>query len=77
MNTDIENDNLHQTQQSSFHKNDKGIKVPTKTDDLIGNKYVEFIEKRNDELQQENKRYHMKYVDLREFSYTSIEGLMR
>ena len=48
-----------------------------KTDDLVGNKYVDFIEKRNNEMQEENKRYHAKYVDLREFAYTSIEGLMR
>ena len=25
----------------------------------------------------ENKRYHSKYVDMREFSYTSVEQLMR
>ena len=48
-----------------------------KSDDLVGNKYVDFIEKRNNEMQEENKRYHAKYVDLREFAYTSIEGLMR
>lgn len=39
--------------------------------------YVPFLEKRLAECLDENKRYHAKYVDIREFAYTSLESLMR
>ena len=39
--------------------------------------YTTFIEKRLEECQAENKRYHAKYIDMREFAYTSVESLMR
>ena len=39
--------------------------------------YTEFIEKRLEECLEENRRYHAKYVDMREFSYGSVETLMR
>ena len=39
--------------------------------------YTRFIEKRLEECQEENRRYHAKYVDMREFSYSSVEQLMR
>ena len=35
------------------------------------------MEKRLEECLEENKRYHAKYVDMREFAYGSIESLMR
>ena len=40
-------------------------------------KYVWFLEKRLAECLEENKRYHAKYVDMREFAYTQVESLMR
>ena len=40
-------------------------------------KYVQFVEGRLEECLEENKRYHRKYVDMREFAYTSIESLIR
>ena len=39
--------------------------------------YTVFVEKRLEECQEENKRYHAKYIDMREFSYSSVEQLMR
>jgi len=35
------------------------------------------VEKRLEEMHKENKRYHAKYVDIREFAYSSVETLMR
>ena len=40
-------------------------------------KYVDYLEKRIEECLEENKRYHAKYVDIREFSYVQVESLMR
>ena len=31
--------------------------------------YISFIEKRLEETLEENKRYHTKYVEMREFAY--------
>lgn len=39
--------------------------------------YSNFLQKRLDECLAENKRYHEKYVDMREFAYSSVESLMR
>ena len=38
--------------------------------ELKENKYVQFLEGRIEECLDENKRYHLKYCDLRDFSYT-------
>ena len=46
-------------------------------EDVKDNKYVQLIERRMQECLEENKRYHMKYCDLRDFSYTQIETLVR
>ena len=48
-----------------------------KDQELKNNAYVRFIEKQLEESVSENKRYHAKYVDMREFAYTSVENLMR
>ena len=45
--------------------------------DLKDNRYVQFLETRMEECLEENKRYHLKYCDLRDFSYTQIETLVR
>lgn len=48
-----------------------------KSDSDKESSYVAFIEKRLAETLDENKRYHSKYVEMREFAYTSVESLMR
>ena len=45
--------------------------------ELKENRYVQFLETRMEECLEENKRYHLKYCDLRDFSYTQIETLVR
>ena len=40
-------------------------------------KYIHFLEQRIKECLEENKRYLLKYQDLRQFSYTHIEYLIR
>ena len=51
--------------------------APDKGEELKDNAYVRFVEKRLQEVLQENKRYHDKYADIREFAYSSVESLMR
>lgn len=48
-----------------------------KSNEDIESGYVAFVEKRLNETLEENKRYHAKYVEMREFAYTSVESLMR
>ena len=45
--------------------------------DLKDHAFVKFVQKRLEESLAENKRYHAKYVDMREFAYTSVESLMK
>ena len=51
--------------------------APDKGEELKDNAYVRFVEKRLQEVLSENKRYHDKYADIREFAYSSVESLMR
>ena len=51
--------------------------APDKGEELKDNAYVRFVEKRLQEVLQENKRYHDKYADIREFAYNSVESLMK
>ena len=51
--------------------------APDKGEELKDNAYVRFVEKRLQEVLQENKRYHDKYADIREFAYSSVESLMK
>ncbi len=39
--------------------------------------YDQLLAKRREEGMAENKRYLEKYVDMREFAYSSVESLMR
>lgn len=55
----------------------RGFGLNGKTDEDNNNNYVSFLEKRLEETLEENKRYHSKYVEMREFAYTSVESLMR
>ena len=55
----------------------RGFGLDGKTEDDKNNNYVRFIEKRLEETLEENKRYHSKYIEMREFAYTSVESLMR
>ena len=71
-------------QQSDDLQRDTGEENMTETSALKkdkekvkDNKYVQFVETRMQECLEENKRYHMKYCDLRDFSYTQIETLVR
>lgn len=50
----------------------RGFGVEKSDDDKESN-YTAFVEKRLDETLEENKRYHAKYVEMREFAYTSVE----
>lgn len=45
--------------------------------ELKDHAFVKFIQKRLQESLEENKRYQAKYVDMREFAYTSVEQLMK
>ena len=71
-------------QQSDDLQRDTGEENMTETsalkkdkEEVKDNKYVQFVETRMQECLEENKRYHMKYCDLRDFSYTQIETLVR
>ena len=39
--------------------------------------YLSFMEQRVEDCLEENRRYHAKYVDIRDFSYKQIEVLLR
>lgn len=41
--------------------------------DVKDHAFVKFLQKRLEESLEENKRYHAKYVDMREFAYNSVE----
>ena len=60
--------NMRTTQTNALARDKENVK---------DSKYVQLIETRMAECLEENKRYHMKYCDLRDFSYTQIETLVR
>ena len=41
------------------------------------NSYLSFMEKRVEECLDENRRYHSKYVEMRDFAYSQVEMLLR
>lgn len=65
----LKEENLRQTKSRGFGHN--------MNEDEKSTNYVEFLQKRLDETLAENKRYHAKYIDMREFAYSSVESLMR
>lgn len=69
---------LNQTKSSlSSRERELGGNGPAQSEADGQKYYVPFLEKRLAECLEENKRYHAKYVDIREFAYTSLESLMR
>ena len=60
--------NMQTTQTNALMRDKETVK---------DSKYVQLLETRTAECLEENKRYHMKYCDLRDFSYTQIETLVR